>query len=424
MKTIFCFLFWMTSLCALAQRDEQIYHPAIHTVKLYKAGDPISLPVLMLGSSDALELHFDDLDRTIKQYYYAFQLCNADWTPSLLSSFDYIKGFQNVRITNYRSSSIALTSYTHYQATVPDRNSIPTRSGNYLLKVFLNSDTSKLAFTKRFVVVDSKSKIAAQVQQPFNAQWFKTHQKLQLAVTVDSRIQIFTPQDLKVVVLQNSNWQTSLFLNKPTIYRGNFFEYSDESITAMPALREWRWIDLRSFRLKSDRMQDLDAKSDVPTVTIKPDPARTGQGYIYYQDFEGRYTVETLEGVNPYWQGDYGAVRFSFFPPGNRAFEGRDVFVFGELTNYGRDTAAKMAFNADRGAYEKTLLLKQGYYNYMYATLPTGKSGYPDMSQTEGNFWGTENSYTILVYYKSFGARADELIGYTTISSIFQRPGF
>jgi hypothetical protein len=28
-----------------------------------------------------------------------------------------------------------------------------------------------------------------------------------------------------------------------------------------------------------------------------------------------------------------------------------------------------MIFNADRGAYEKTLFLKQGYYNYSYVTI-------------------------------------------------------
>jgi hypothetical protein len=300
MKTIFLFFFCLLCIAAQAQREDRIYQPNIHTAKLYKAGDPVSFPMLMLGSSDALELHFDDLDKTIKQYYYAFQLCNWDWTPSMLSTFDYIKGFQNVRITNYRSSSIATTNYTHYQAAVPDRNSYPTRSGNYLLKVFLNGDTSQLQFTKRFVVADAKSKIAAQVQQPFNTQWFKTHQKLQLGITVDSRIQIFSPQDVKVVVLQNSNWQTSLSLNQPTIFRGNYYEYSDESITAMPALREWRWIDLRSYRLKSDRMQDLNSVSNVPTVSIKPDASRAEQSYLFYQDLDGRYTIETLESINPF----------------------------------------------------------------------------------------------------------------------------
>jgi hypothetical protein len=422
MKGIFCFFFCLVFVAAQAQREERIYQPNIHTVKLYKAGDPLSLPVLMLGRPDVLELHFDDMDKNIKQYYYAFQLCNADWSTSILSTFDYIKGFQNVRISNYRTSSIALTNYMHYQAEVPDRNSYPTRSGNYLLKVFLNSDTSQLVFTKRFVVVDGKSSVAVQVQQPYNTQWFRTHQKLQLAVNVDPRIQVFSPQDVKVVVLQNTNWQTSLFLNQPTIYRGNYLEYSDEGITAMPALREWRWIDLRSFRLKSDRMQDLDAKSNVPRVVIKPDPSRAGHPYLYYNDFDGRYTVDNLDGVNPFWQGDYGYVQFSFFPPDNRAFEGRDVFIFGELTNYSRDTTAKMTFNTERGAYEKTLFLKQGYYNYMYATWPTGKGGYPDMSKTEGNFWSTENHYTVLVYYKSFGGRVDELIGYASVNSVFQRP--
>jgi hypothetical protein len=109
----------------------------IHTVNLYKSGDQTSLPVLSLNSSETLELHFDDLDGDVKNYYYTFQLCNADWSPSMLRTFEYTKGFQNVRITNYRNSSLAFTRYTHYQAVVPDRNSYPSRSGNYLLKVFI-----------------------------------------------------------------------------------------------------------------------------------------------------------------------------------------------------------------------------------------------------------------------------------------------
>ena len=116
----------------------------IKTVKLHKFGDQTSLPIMQLGAFNALELHFDDLDTRIKNYYYTFQLCNADWSPTLLKPFEYIKGFQNARITTYRNSSIATTKYIHYQTTVPDRTCMPTRSGNYLLKVFLDNDTSKL----------------------------------------------------------------------------------------------------------------------------------------------------------------------------------------------------------------------------------------------------------------------------------------
>jgi hypothetical protein len=399
------------------------YGKNIHSVKLYKPGDQTSFPVILLNSSDVLELHFDDLDADVKNYYYSFQLCNVDWTPSILNTFEYTKGFQNVRITNYRNSSLSTIRYTHYQATLPDRSSSPSRSGNYLLKVFLNGDTSRLAFTRRFVVVDNKTSVGAQVQQPFNARLFKSDQKLQIAVKTDNRIQLFSPTDLKVVVLQNNNWQTSRFIDRPTIYRGNYYEYSDEEITAMPAGKEFRWVDLRSFRLKGDKVHDISTKSDSIFVTVKPDPSRNGQAYVYYRDLNGSFTLETLENINPFWQSDYAEVKFSYFPPDNKIYEGRDLYMFGELTNYAADNSGKMEFNKDRGAYEKTLFLKQGYYNYNYVTFPSNKKGYPDFSQTEGNYWGTENSYTVLIYYRPFGARADELIGYTSLNSMLHRAG-
>jgi hypothetical protein len=389
---------------------------------LYKGGDQISFPALILNRNETLELHFDDLDADVKTYYYSFQLCNADWSPSVLRTFEYTKGFQNVRITNYRNSSLAFVRYTHYQAGIPDSNSYPTRSGNYLLKVFLNGDTSQLAFTKRFVVVEMKSSIAAQILQPFNARLYNTAQKLQIGVQTDTKVQLFSPTDLKIVALQNNSWLTSVSMDRPTITRGNYYEYSDEALTSFPAIKEFRWVDLRSFRLKGDRIQTLDAKKNSTDIVVAPDPARSTMTYVYYRDLNGGYTIETIDNPNPFWQGDYATVHFRYFPPGNKAIEGQDVYLFGELSNYAADTSGRMSFNTERGAYEKTMFLKQGYYNYNYATMPINKKGYPDFSQTEGNYWATENAYVILVYYRPFGARADELIGYTSLNSVFQRP--
>jgi hypothetical protein len=403
------------------QVGSMIVNDNIKTVKLYKAGDQTSFPIISLGSNEALELHFDDLDANMKNYYYSFQLCNRDWSPAILHSFEYIKGFQSVRITNYRPSSLSSTRYIHYQAVVPDRNSYPNKSGNYLLKVFLNNDTTRLVFTKRFVVVDNKTAVAAQLQQPFNSQYFRSHQKLQIGVTTDNRIQVFSPQDLKIVVLQNNNWTTSLFIDRPTVYRGNYYEYSDESITSLPAGKEWRWIDLRSLRLMSDRMESINTKGDTTKVYVKREGSRNGQVYVYYRDLNGSYTIETMENVNPFWQGEYGLVHFTYMPPGNKAFEGRDVHLFGELTDYSSGGIGKMEYNNETGAYEKTMFLKQGFYNYTYVTLPKDKAEYPDFGATEGNNWTTENSYTVLVYYRPFGARADELIGAASLNSSLQR---
>src|SRR5436853_371979 len=102
-----------------AQIPDHIYQGNIHSVKLYKSGDIYSYPILGMTGGELMELHFDDLDADVKNYYFTYQLCNADWTPSQLQAFDYIRGFQTTRITNYRYSSIAFTKYTHYQATIP-----------------------------------------------------------------------------------------------------------------------------------------------------------------------------------------------------------------------------------------------------------------------------------------------------------------
>src|SRR5689334_11688717 len=124
MKHFFLFVLLCCGMFAFSQTE--VLNGNIRSIKLYKAGDQTSLPAFNLGNIEALELHFDDLEPHIKNYYYTFQLCNADWSPSMLHPFEYIKGFQNVRITNYRNSSIATTRYVHYQSPVPDRNCYPS----------------------------------------------------------------------------------------------------------------------------------------------------------------------------------------------------------------------------------------------------------------------------------------------------------
>ncbi len=421
---LFFILACLLPVLANAQIPDYTYQPSVHTVKLYKYGDIYSYPVIGLNSSDQLELHFDDMDADIKNYYYSYQLCNSDWSPSSLQTYDYIRGFQTTRISTYRNSSISMIPYTHYQAILPDRNSVPTRSGNYLLKVFLNDDTTQLILTKRFLVVDNKITASAQVLQASNMQLFTTHQRLQVAVsTANAQLNTFSPQDLKVVLVQNNVWMSALRNDRPTIFRGNYYEYTDEDLTTFAAGREWRWVDIRSLRLMSERVQRLSDSGNHTHVFVKPDGERRGQIYVYYHDLNGIYTVENEDGNNPYWQSDYADVHFTFFPPGNRPYEGRSVYIFGELSNYSADESSKMTFNAERGAYEKTLFLKQGYYNYSYVTRmdnePSGSV--VSFQNTEGDYWGTENSYMILVYYRPFGARADELIGFARLNSIFQR---
>lgn len=417
---LFSMLF-VFSYQAYAQREpDVVYSQSIKTIKFTKFGDPISYPVLTLNSSDMLELHFDDLDGGVKNYFYTIVLCNADWQPAQMSYFDYAKGYTQVRIATYRNSAIALKKYTHYQANFPDRSLQPTKSGNYLLKVFLNGDTSKIAFTKRFLVVDPKLSLSAQILQPSNQQLFLTHHRFQLQLDTRNFDIRYPQQQVKIRVLQNLRWDNALSLNSPTFIRQDQLQYNNEPEMTMPAGKEYRWLNLRSFRLLGDRVQRQENTDKSFELFVKEDVPRLSRQYFFYRDLNGFFINETIENVNPYWNADYASVHFRFKPPGGYVYPGADLVVMGELTNYGKDPAAIMQFNADLGVYETTLLLKQGYYDYQYSLKKyiAGRDVF-DETITEQNTWETENQYLILVYYRPLGGRYDELVAIRQISSQF-----
>lgn len=407
-----------------AQRQpDQVFNPSIKTIKLTKFGDPVSYPVINLNSADLLELHFDDMAGGVKNYFYTFVLCNADWTPAQLSYFDYVKGYTQVRISTYRNSSISLTRYTHYQANLPDRNCMPTKSGNYLLKVFLNGDTSKLAFTRRFLVVNQSISMAAQVLQPFNQQYYMTHHRLQVQLDTKNFDIRYPQQQVRVHVLQNYRWDNQLVLASPTFIKQDMLQYSNENEMVMAAGKEFRWLNLRSFRLLGDRVRRQENTDSSFTLFVKEDQPRLPKQYFFYRDMNGLSVNETIENINPFWNADYARIHFTYKPINAAPFRTGELVIMGELSNQGNDPAATMVFNPNSGMYEASLLLKQGYYDYQYAIRErlNGKEVFTTTS-TENNAWETENLYMVLVYFRPLGGRYDELIGIRQINSQFNRP--
>ncbi len=415
----------LLSLAGRSRAQEFIYSDNIASAQLYPSGNQLGYPVLRLNSSDKLELHFDDLDADVKNYYYTFQLCNSDWTPATVSQFDFISGFSQVQLSDYQFSSVALTHYTHYQAILPDRNCVPIHSGNFLLKVFLDGDTSRMAFSRRFLVLDQKTNINAQVLQPLDNNLLRTHQRIQFTLNTTAINPSNPLEQIKVVLLQNYRWDNAVKDVRPTVYNNNNLQYISEDAFLFPGGAEWRWADLQSFRFQSDRVQRVNSTKNATEIFLKPDGDRTQAIYVRYKDYNGQYFIQTTESINPLWQTDYATVHFYFVPAGNTPFPDKEVYLFGGLTNYGSDDSSRMRFNTEKGMYETSLFLKMGYYNYGYATVgredPARKFL---MDFTEGNHMETENTYTVLVYYRALGGRADELVGMSTFSSITGRPGF
>ena len=413
------FLLFLICFSVEAQREpDQTFMPSIQGIKLFVQGNQISYPIIRLGRTQVLELDFDDLDANIKSYNYSFILCNSNWQPADMSPFDYISGFTQGRLGQYRMSSVSKTKYVHYQALLPESSSMPTQSGNYLLMVFLNGDTSQLAFTRRVLIATDAVPIAVQVQQPFNSNYFRTTQKVQFSIDVSKLNLINQQQQLKVVVLQNYRWDNAKTGLQPLFMRGNQYEYNGEQDCLFPAGKEYRWADLRSYRFLSDRIDSVNVNQIPASVYLYPDPERTQERILNLQDLDGFFEIATTDANNPWWQGDYANVHFTFFPKDNQPFQNKNVYLLGQLTQNKIDKNSMLTYNSARGVYETTLLLKQGYYSYTYVTREMNDlKGKATATQTDGDYWETENVYTVLVYYQSFSDRHESLVGVATINS-------
>ena len=80
-----------------------------------------------------------------------------------------------------------------------------------------------------------------------------------------------------------------------------------------------------------------------------------------------------------------------------------------------------MTYRPERRAYETALLLKQGYYNYIYLTVPAQQTKQASFRRTgltaptEGDFYETRNTYTAYIYGTFPSDRYDRLVGVATI---------
>ena len=413
---LICFIVMHSSLIAQNNPDQNM-DMAIHTILLHPEGRPKDLPIIGLNDPGVLSISFDDFNFNYQNYFYSIELVDDQWQPVQMSPFDYTNGFSQNKINLFNISSIALQKYYHYQFSIPNQNCIPTKAGNYILKVFKDGNPSNLVFTRRFYVVNSLIGVFGSVQEPFDGAISRTHQKIQLSLDV-KQLSYFQPDQIKTVVIQNHRVNEARVVTEPSFIRGNQIEYNSERDLIFPAGKETRWLDLQSLRLRSDRVQELNQSEGLTKVIVKPDLSRASTPYFTFNDLNGAYVISNTETLESAYQNDYANVVFTYKPNNGIPYVGENLFLIGDLTQNQLNSQSMMSFNASKGVYEKTMLLKQGYYSYQYILRDNEKPNIQDdFRETEGDHWETENSYTVFVYYTAPGARYPMIAGFSTINS-------
>jgi hypothetical protein len=154
--------------------------------------------------------------------------------------------------------------------------------------------------------------------------------------------------------------------------------------------------------------------------TLVKDEIRVNKKFFSYEEMNGKYSIESqdMEVQDSDTECDYTFVHFTLQL--DAPLLGGSVNVFAALSNWNANKSNEMTYNFDTGAYELSMLLKQGYYNYQYIYVPLGAK-VADHTNIEGSFWETENDYQIYVYYRDLAGRFDRLVGYTQLNSVLNR---
>jgi hypothetical protein len=395
------------------QFKDEVFSDKIHTVKVRSTTWEFSFPVIELGSDQHLELIFDDLSADHHTFGYSMVHCDANWNESGLQKQEYLSGLGEGTIRESDPSYNTTYDYTHYRLEFPEEDCKPVLSGNYALVVYDADDPDKLILTHRFYVAEKAVQLTGRVQQAPSGEFRETSQQVVFSMDY-SGIPVQDPlRDFTVVIRQNGRDNNSIRNMKPSSITNGKIEFDrlDEGI--FNAGNEFRTLDLKSMKYQTENMAAIDFQNPYYHVYLKPDKSRDGSPYFSKADLNGQYFIDQEKARNKHIEADYIFVHFTLAQPYPLT---EDVYVTGELTGWASSSSGKMQYNADKGLYECTLLLKQGLYDYAYCSLDK-KNGQTNEEVFEGSFYETGNDYEIFVYLHDSRSQYDRLIGYLPLKT-------
>lgn len=403
---LLAFPFFLKAAYLPLQYSNTAYESSIKTVILTQMNSYERFPAIDLNSNQMLNLQFDEMMPESDNYQYTFIHCSSDWQPSNLKPNEYLNGTLFENITEYAFSTTTFQVYTHYNINFPSADMKPKLSGNYILKVYRNFDESDLILTRRFMVVDDRFVITPTARVATNPGVRFSSQEIDFMVNMGDNTVPNPMTDVKATIMQNLRWDNAIFDLKPRFINGKLLDYNYETGNVFLAGNEFRYFDTRNLRFLSYNVRRKYDENGIKHAVLYSDATRMTLPYLQTIDFNGKIVVDNRDGgVKGELESDYAAIYFTFV---SDKLE-KDVYIFGELSDWQIRDEFKMEWNAKSNQYEKMMMLKQAYYNYFYVT-PDAK-GQADLKYTEGNHSNTENDYHIMVYNKNPFMQYDELLG-------------
>lgn len=392
------------------------YKDIVKTVMLYPTGFELDKPIIYMGNmQDALHLEFDILASEAPFLQYTFVHCDNKWQPDELPKHQYIKGFQQNELQNFEFSLNTFVDYVHFEQFLPTSDMMPMLSGNYLLVVY-GENPDDIYFTRRFFVVENASNITATMPRyPFDLNLGKEKQEINLEISYPDMFNNRPDEYSFVTIQQNGRWDNAVIGLKPTYIYPEKLSYINNEKTVFESGNQYLRINTSNFDTRPEKTMTVYRDENYYVVTLYHDSKRNTVTYTEDEDIRGGMSIYLEKDyLDARIEADYARVDFCLDWP-NYMID-KDVYILGAITNWQLDENSKMEYDFDEGCYKKGLLLKQGYYDYMYI-VKDRNTDKTTLEPINGDFWETNNVYTVFLYVHDLNLNYDKLIGCQTIMS-------
>lgn len=412
MKRFLCH-FVLAAACAViahasAETSQGVFSADFATLRVEPRDNPLGPAVMRLGTSDGIMVSFDEFAEERRYLRAELIHCDSQWRESGLVDSEFLDGINQVDIEDFDYSRGTLMHYVHYRVAIPDERLIPKISGNYVLRVYDSEDPDHTLVRARFSVVEPRMSVTGGVSVVTDIDTNDRHQ--QLSLTVDSE---YSPvddlfSDLTLVVTQNDRSDNAAILTHPLRVVGTKAVYEHLKPLIFKAGNEYRRFETVSTTYPGMGVEEIAYAEPIYHFRLSTDSPRSYGRYLYDSTQQGKFVVRATDAADSDTEADYAMVHFSLeMPP----LKSGDVHIEGDLTGRRLDGSSKMSYNASEGAYQKTLLLKQGSYNYQYVLTSA------DPQEIEGDFSPTVNRYDVKVFHRPRGSRYERLVGFTSLYS-------
>ncbi len=409
--------------------EDGVYRDYIKSVRLHVNGLALTQPIAALGSQNTLLFSFDELDGQGTGYYYTVIHCDRYWKPSeSITQFDYIKGYREGEIRDYDISSGTIQNYLHYYLTLPNDEINWSISGNYLLVVYERGMEDDPIITRRFMVTEDLVSFNTQIKRATIVANRNTHQEIDFGVETEG-LNIRNPRaEFTCTILQNGRWENRIEDITPRTITGTYLDYNYSGKIMFPGGKEFRNMDISSMVFRSEDVFDIVEYVEGFTTILFPREPRDRLAYLWRRDLNGMFVpfnrdylrkhippdslASTLNLVQRYnyreqqLNTEYSEVISTLTMP---EMPNRDIYIVGGMTDWKMLPEYRVTYDERFDGYVGKMYLKQGYYNYGYAV--EDEFGRPDFSELEGDWYETENQYTLLGYYRPLAGEYDRLVG-------------